>query len=480
MMQPTADPVAQSVLLQVTVGSAFAVALLAVALLFRRAAVWGIAVVALSWWVNYGVPFGLRQLNTGVMLPAELLLGAAGASIPLVRWSMDRFRDAASAPPRASRLLLFFGLWTAAGWLVGHAPWQGDFALATALGSAQRYLLAVCLIGGSAYAFRQHQAGGDSSPAARLILIAMLLFGVRVLLVTSLRDATGELRWPELRAWVTAFQVIQTGVTGVLMLVAALLSEQTALAHERSRAFIAERAAADADRIDSLGRLAGGVAHDFNNLLAVISGSIDIARESLDDPDTVEEELRAAASAANRGQALTRQLLAFARRERPMVQSFDSRALTADIVSMLRRLVDPRFVIDVESVADANFRLSIQPSQYEQVLMNLVLNARDAMPDGGAIQIRLSAEPAGGDCDVPTALLLAVSDSGTGIPDEVRPHIFEPLFSTKSADHGTGLGLSTVHSIVSQTGGSIDVHSEIGRGTQFTVRLPVLGLPARV
>lgn len=475
-MQSIADPVAQSVLLQVTVGSAFAVALVAVALLFRRAAVWGIAIVALSWWVNYGVPFGLRQLNAGITLPAELLLGAAGASIPLVRWSMDVFRDPRLPPPRASRLLLFFALWTVAGFLVGHAPWRGDFALATALGNAQRFVLAACLIGGSTYAYGKHRAGGESSPAARLIFVAMLLFGVRVLVVTSLRDATGELRWPELRTLVTAFQVVQTGVTGVLMLFAALLSEQTALAHEQARATIAERAVADADRLDSLGRLAGGVAHDFNNVLAVISGSIDLARESLDDPHTVDEELRAAASAANRGQALTRQLLAFARRERPAVESFDTRALTADIVSMLRRLVDPRYVIAVESEPGANFKLSIQPSQYEQVLMNLVLNARDAMPDGGTIRVRLLADRGARDLDLPTALVLTVSDTGTGIPEEVRSHIFEPLFSTKSADHGTGLGLSTVHTVVLQAGGSIDVESEIGQGTQFTVRLPVLGL----
>jgi signal transduction histidine kinase len=230
-----------------------------------------------------------------------------------------------------------------------------------------------------------------------------------------------------------------------------------------------------AQRMESIGRLAGGIAHDFNNLLTVIMSHAIFASQS---PETAAEDLMAIERAAARAADLTRQLLTFARRQVVEPRVIDVNALTLNIDKLLRRLLGA----DVELVTLLGTELwpvKADPAQLEQVLVNLALNARDAMPAGGKLTIETSnvaldrayidthPEVTPGDY-----VMIAVSDTGEGIPPDVLPMIFEPFFTTKPSGAGTGLGLATCYGIVRQAGGHIWAYSEPGRGTSFKVYLP--------
>ena len=239
-------------------------------------------------------------------------------------------------------------------------------------------------------------------------------------------------------------------------------------------------------KIDAVGRLAGGIAHDFNNLLNVIIGYSDLALMDLipghPSRDKIEQVYQAGQSAAS----LTRQLLAFSRKQVIEPRVLEINVVLTEIQKMLRRLIGE----DIELVfrMDAKEGLvKADPGQVEQVVMNLVVNARDAMPDGGTLTI----ETAEVDLDQDNApwqtgfepgpyVTLAVSDTGTGMSPTVQARIFEPFFTTKERGRGTGLGLATVYGIVKQSGGNICVQSEVGHGTAFTIYLPRTEEPAEV
>ncbi len=236
-------------------------------------------------------------------------------------------------------------------------------------------------------------------------------------------------------------------------------------------------------KMEAVGRLAGGVAHDFNNLLTVIMGhgELVLGRAGLDEASR--RDLEEIGKAAARAGMLTRRLLAFSRRQvvRPRVLELND--VVADMEKLLRRLIgeDVELLTELDPAAG---RILADPGQLEQVLMNLAVNARDAMPQGGRLVVRTAAaqlEPA---CAGALGLRpgryarLAVSDSGTGMDEQVRARLFEPFFTTKEPGKGTGLGLSTVYGIVSQFGGAIQVESAPGRGSEFIIYLPQEERPA--
>jgi hypothetical protein len=232
-----------------------------------------------------------------------------------------------------------------------------------------------------------------------------------------------------------------------------------------------------AQKMEAVGQLAGGVAHDFNNLALVISGHADLLLERLDDPRG-RESAREIRRAADQAGELTRQLLAFSRRQVLHPVELDVSEVVADLVPMLGRLIGDDVELSTRLATGAG-TVQADPAQLRQVVMNLVLNARDAMPRGG----RLSIEISGRELDARLTearlelapgsyVVLAVSDTGQGMDEATRERIFEPFFTTKDPGKGTGLGLSTVYGIVKQTGGSIWVYSEPGRGTTFRVYLP--------
>jgi two-component system, cell cycle sensor histidine kinase and response regulator CckA len=239
-----------------------------------------------------------------------------------------------------------------------------------------------------------------------------------------------------------------------------------------------ERQYLEAQKLESVGRLAGGLAHDFNNLLTVINGYADFLLQQLDADDPsrhyAEEIVKAGAHAAS----LTKQLLAFSRKQIVEPRVLDLNHVIRGAVSMLRRLIGEDIALGTH-LASFPGRVMADPEQIHQIIMNLVINARDAMPGGGSIDIRTSDIDLGKDAASkhPDAkpgsyVLMSVTDTGHGVAEAVRPRIFEPFFTTKEVGKGTGLGLSTVYGIVRQSGGWIELWSEVGIGTSFNVYLP--------
>src|SRR5450759_1123604 len=234
-----------------------------------------------------------------------------------------------------------------------------------------------------------------------------------------------------------------------------------------------------AQKMEAIGELAGGIAHDFNNLLTVISGFTELVLVTTDSADARHADLLEVQKAAERAATVTRQLLAFSRRQVLQPQVLDVNALVTGIKTLLQRTISE----DIELVMALGVvnPIRVDASQLEQVLLNLALNARDAMPSGG--KLRLVTETV--TVDEAWALRypsmtsgryvrLTVSDTGVGMPPETQAHIFEPFFTTKPLGKGTGLGLATVYGIIAQRGGFLGVDSQVGRGTSFAIYFPAV------
>ncbi|MBR0995072.1 PAS domain S-box protein [Bradyrhizobium japonicum] len=228
---------------------------------------------------------------------------------------------------------------------------------------------------------------------------------------------------------------------------------------------------AESQKFDALGQLTGGVAHDFNNLLMIISGSLHMLKRGADDPVKLQRAVSAIETATKRGAALTNQLLTFARRQSVNPQAIDFAERIAAIREVLDAGVGSSVRLAFEIGRDV-WPLKTDASELETALLNLVINARDAMPDGGTVTIgarnvALDEAPLAGDF-----VAIDVTDTGLGIPSDVLDKIFEPFFTTKPIGKGTGLGLSQVHGFAHQAGGTVKVTSELGKGTTFTILLP--------
>ena len=263
---------------------------------------------------------------------------------------------------------------------------------------------------------------------------------------------------------------------------AAVALENSRLLHESRRAYDelvqTQGQLEQAQKMDAIGRLAGGVAHDFNNLLTVILGRTDILLTQIKAEDPLRRGIALIQRTAGRAAELTKQLLAFSRKQVLEAVVLDLGVVTTDMKEMLARLIGEDIAL-VTNLAAPLGHVKADRGQIEQVVMNLAINARDAMPRGG----QLVVETANADLDDEYVrrnvgsrpgphVMLAVSDSGVGIPRELQRHIFEPFFTTKEQGKGTGLGLATVYGIVKQSGGYIEVDSEPGRGTTFRIYLP--------
>ena len=254
------------------------------------------------------------------------------------------------------------------------------------------------------------------------------------------------------------------------------LEEQLA-ALERTQAQLRQ-----AQKMEAVGRLAGGVAHDFNNLLTVITGRAALLLMELPADDPKRRDIDLITQTADRASALTRQLLALSRKQVLQPRILDLNELVESLEPILRRLIGEHIELHVLPAAGAA-AVKADPTQIEQVILNLTTNARDAMPRGGTLTIELSQVPAGqlqfdeGD-HVGPGVSLVVRDSGTGMTPDVQAHTFEPFFTTKEPGKGTGLGLATVYGIIKQSGGYVSVESELGHGTTFMIWLPLVENPA--
>ncbi|MFC1643254.1 response regulator, partial [Myxococcota bacterium] len=232
-------------------------------------------------------------------------------------------------------------------------------------------------------------------------------------------------------------------------------------------------------KMEAVGRLAGGVAHDFNNILGVITSYSEFAAEGLNDDDPLKQDIQEIQKASERATVLTRQLLAFSRKQTVQPQAISLNRVLRDMEPMLGRLIGEDIDLRLELAVGLG-SLRADPGQMEQVIMNLAINARDAMQGGGQLLIetanvdlgqehirQIATEAIGGAC-----VMLAVTDNGSGMDETTKSRLFEPFFSTKGVGRGTGLGLATVYGIVKQSGGSIGVFSQIRRGTTFKIYLP--------
>ena len=250
------------------------------------------------------------------------------------------------------------------------------------------------------------------------------------------------------------------------------------IGHDISKVRKLEAQLIEAQKMDVIGQLTGGVAHDFNNILSVILGYSGLLIEDLGPDHPLCAPIEAIRHAAERGAGLTRQLLVFSRKETVQPVVLDLRGVLKKMNGMLRRLVDEGIEL---TIADGHQigQVKADPGYVEQLMMNLVINARDAMPDGGTLvvmvrDLTLDETNANDHIGVPSGdyVMLSVSDTGTGMTDETRAHLFEPFFTTKPSGKGTGLGLTTCRTIVQQCGGHIGLSSEVGKGTTFKIYFP--------
>jgi two-component system cell cycle sensor histidine kinase/response regulator CckA len=273
--------------------------------------------------------------------------------------------------------------------------------------------------------------------------------------------------------WVMSYGVVEHDDSGAVVRIHGTMQDVT----DQRRL---EGQLRQAQRLEGVGQLAGGIAHDFNNLLTAIRGYAELVRRELADDDAIRDDVDQVLLAADRATELTRQLLAFSRRQVLQPRVVDPAEIVTGIAPMLRRLLGEHVQL-VTHLASESGRVKVDPSQLEQIIVNLAVNARDAMPDGGMLTIETMS------LDLDAAYVathaegspgphvaLTVSDTGIGMDDATKARIFEPFFTTKEPGKGTGMGLATVYGIVKQSGGSIYVYSEPGHGTSFKVYLPRL------
>ncbi len=228
-----------------------------------------------------------------------------------------------------------------------------------------------------------------------------------------------------------------------------------------------------AHRMEAVGKLTGGIAHDFNNILMIMMAGVDALEEDRELTQSARRRIAQIAKAITRASDLTRSLLAFSHKLPLKPQRVDLNDLVVDVGRLLRRTLGPQ--VEIESMlADDLWPVEIDRGQFENALVNLCLNARDAMPEGGHLLIETTNAELGEDTAIPAGayVRLAVTDTGTGIAPETLPHVFDPFFTTKEVGKGTGLGLSMVHGFITQSRGHIGIQSQLGRGTTVTIHLP--------
>jgi len=331
-------------------------------------------------------------------------------------------------------------------------------------------------------------------PLTILSAISAVLFISMAILVMNhfLADsaAGGALSDPEQVAKANILRISMWAMGGLFLALSGFVIVADVIIYRSNRREVALAAARLAERerfeeqllqvqkMESIGRLAGGVAHDFNNLLTPIISYAQLCKMNLDPDDPLYSNLGEIEKAADRAADLTRKLLAFSRQQVIEPQEIELNRLVVDLGKMLHRLIGENVQMSITTAPDAGL-VKVEPGQIEQLMVNLVVNARDAMPDGGQLTVTTRAVWLDGKnqdhySELPSGhyVELSVSDTGSGMDEEVQRHIFEPFFTTKEEGKGTGLGLATCYGIVKQSGGELTVTSRPGEGATFKILLP--------
>jgi signal transduction histidine kinase len=423
----------------------------------------------------------------------------------------------ASTDGRSGKLLysmIGLGLWLAlapmavgaAGAVIGRPP------------SPKQFLLSGLLVGGGGVAFAwfivmglmrwvplDRMALGSVVATHGPVIVALLIAGARILRMAARQPRVAGLRIigvavvllaARTTLWVTPGAIGATAEAREQLVAAASLLQLVTivvlgigtllalLGEERQAALAREQRLSRAERMDSLGQMAGGIAHDFNNVLTAIIAGVELARQESGGNPRVAEDLEHALGAADRGRSLVSGLLRYARRESSSPVVVDLGTLVGDLRRMLGYLVGPRFDLVYRAPAEA-CQVRVDVPRYEQAMINLVVNARDAMPGGGRITIAVAPERLAVQGNVGTTTLPAgryvvssVEDTGSGIAPDDLTKIFDPFYTDKP--EGTGLGLVNVQAAARDGGGAVKVESEIDRGTRFELWLPAVAPPATV
>ncbi|MGI9592696.1 MAG: ATP-binding protein [Myxococcota bacterium] len=267
----------------------------------------------------------------------------------------------------------------------------------------------------------------------------------------------------------TQFDELQKSFECARAMSAELAETSRRLEAERLERERIEQMLQQAQKLDAMGRLAGGIAHDFNNVLTAISGYAELALDQLDEEHPVHADVAEIQEVTERGAALVQQLLGFSRRQQIRPQQLELNALLIRMETLLKRLLPESIELEIVPHGEP-LPLVADPGQVEQVVINLVINSRDAMPGGGRVRIELTHRE---DDALGTVARLVVSDTGRGMDEQTAARAFEPFFTTKARNKGTGIGLGTVQGIVSGAGGRIDLASRVGEGTEVTIDWPV-------
>jgi signal transduction histidine kinase len=334
------------------------------------------------------------------------------------------------------------------------------------------------------YALRESRMAPAHAGALRLLGAGFGLMGARVLINIVIgfeffRSNSETVN----NSIVTGVQVFSIVLFGAFSLLAVLDQERSAILAQAALLRDAEASVATSRRLASLGRLSAGITHDFNNILSTIIASAGLARLSLRNSEAVDVELTAIEDTVHHATELTRQLQLFARNEEHAPVAFDVSQRIDGVVAMLERVVGRATTLDVRR-SNEPLTAKMDPSRFEQIVLNLVVNARDAMNGKGTIRIETSLEEFSGARKVGDVMLpagryvrLSVADTGQGIPPDIVPHIFEPFFTTKAEGGGSGIGLATCQSIAVEANGAIEVESTVGLGSRFDVFLPLVTAP---
>ncbi len=398
-------------------------------------------------------------------------------------WSANRHAVAALAGhtserwPRVPHMLVSGVVATVVVLALPRLP-VGGIAAALLARWAPRPLILFFVTSSAILAWRTSRTATQNAIALRLVSVSFAALALRQLygIAVALQVTAGGDSSQQSLVFVQAMTAV---LNGVALLAALMFEERTAIEAQAEQMRQTSARLARTERLESLGQMAGGIAHDFANVLTAIRGGITLARN--DAPSDVAMELQEVEASVDRAAELTRQLMLFARQQPLAPQVFRADDRVQAIAPMLKRLLGSGVTLETTASSAVDVAIEMDPSQFDQVLLNLVVNARDAMPAGGCISVLVDRVVVGPSGEVRDAarvsdgpvMRLRVEDTGHGIHADQLDQVFEPFFTTKG-DRGTGLGLATVQSVVRQARGDIAVTSREGRGTRFEVRIPAV------